>query len=82
MTSDKLQVGHFSKKVMKYCTIYEGRMFILARMLILSEYSNDKKTFYTIYEHHCLVRNYKRAGLCPTVNENISVSLTVLRKKE
>ena len=28
---------------------------ILENMLILSEYPNDKKTIYTIYEHRCLV---------------------------
>ena len=51
-------------------------MTILKRMLILSEYPNYKKTFYTIYEHHCLVQKYKRVGLCPMRNEDLSVSLT------
>ena len=37
-------------------------MIILARILILSEYPYDKKTFYTIYEHHCLVRKLKTRG--------------------
>ena len=32
-------------------------------MLILSEYYNDKKTFNTIYEHHCLVRKLNTRGV-------------------
>ena len=55
---------------------------VLAQMLILSEYPNDKKTFHMIYEHHCLVQNYKRGGLRPTWNKDKSVSLTVFREKE
>ena len=57
-------------------------MIILERMLILSEYTNDKKAFYMIYEHHCLIRNYKHVELCPTQNYDKSESLTVFRKKE
>ena len=30
-----------------------------------------------IYEHHYLVRNYKRVVLCPTQNDDKSVSLTI-----
>ena len=35
--------------------IDKGRLIILKRMLIISEYHKDKKTFYTIYDHHCLI---------------------------
>ena len=38
-------------------------MIILARMLIISEYPNNKKTFYTIYEHRCLVRKLQTRGV-------------------
>ena len=38
-------------------------MTILERMLILSEYPNNKNKFYTIYEHHCLVRKLKTRGV-------------------
>ena len=37
-------------------------MMVLARMLILSEYPNNKKTFYTIYEHRYLVRKLQMRG--------------------
>ena len=38
-------------------------MIILARMLILSEYPNNKKMFYTIYEHHRLIHNLQTRGV-------------------
>ena len=47
-------------------------------MIILFEYSNNKKTFYTIYEHHFLFANYEHVELCPTRNEDKSVSLTYI----
>ena len=37
-------------------------MIILERMLILYEYPNDKKTFYTIHEDHCLFRKLQTRG--------------------
>ena len=43
--------------------IDKGRMIILARMLIISEYPNDKNTFYTIYKHHCLVFKLQMRGV-------------------
>ena len=38
-------------------------MIILVRMLIIYEHPKDKKTFYTIYKHHCLVRKPKTRGV-------------------
>ena len=38
-------------------------MIILAQMLILSEYPYNKKMFYTIYEHHYLVRKLQMRGV-------------------
>ena len=35
----------------------------MARIIILSEYPNDKKTFYMIKEHHCLFRKLKTHGV-------------------
>ena len=34
-------------------------MIILAQILIISENPNNKKTFYTIYEHPCLIIKLK-----------------------
>ena len=57
-------------------------MIILAQMLILSEYPNNKKTYYIIYKHHCLVHKLQTCGLCPMRNKDKIVSLTVFRKEE
>ena len=51
-------------------------MIIRARMLILSEYPNNKRMFYTIYDHHYLIHKLQTRGLCPTRNKYKSVSLT------
>ena len=61
--------------------IDKGIIVIPGQMLILSEYPNNKNTFYKIYEHHCFVRKYKCVGLCPTQNKDKSVSLTVFRNE-
>ena len=52
-------------------------MIILARMLIISEYPNNKKTFIQFTSITALFANYKRMGLCPTQNKDKSVILTV-----
>ena len=61
--------------------IEKGIMIILAQMLIIFEYHNDKKTFYTIYEHHCLVHKIQTHGVMYHVERGKSVSLTVFRKE-
>ena len=38
-------------------------MIILAWMLIIYKYPNDKKMFYTIYNHYCLVRKLQTRGV-------------------
>ena len=50
-------------------------------MLIVSKYHNHKKTFYTICDDHCLVRQLQFLGLCPTQNKDNSESSTVSRNK-
>ena len=51
-------------------------------MLILSEYPNNKKTFYTIMNITDFLANYKHVGLCTTHNKDKSASSTVFRKKD
>ena len=56
-------------------------MIILSRMLVISGYPNDKKTFYTIYEHHCLVRKLQTRVVCPTQNEDESFKFNSIQKE-
>ena len=56
-------------------------MSIHAMMIILSEYPNDKRRFILFMSIIASFANYKRVGLCPTRNEDKSVSLTVFRQE-
>ena len=51
-------------------------MIILARMLILSEYPNDKRRFILFTSITDLLSNYQHMGLCPTWNKDKSATST------
>ena len=52
-------------------------MIILAWMLITSAYRKIKRHFIQFKSITALFANYKHVGLCPTWNEDKSVSLTL-----
>ena len=51
-------------------------MIILAWMIILSEYPNDKRLFILFTSITASFANYNHVGLCTTRNEDKSVILT------
>ena len=56
-------------------------MNILARMLIIYEYPNNKNMFYTIYEHHCLVRKLQTRGIMSHAEQGKECKFNIIQKE-
>ena len=57
-------------------------MIILERMLIIYEYPNYKKEFYTIYEHQCLVHYLRTRGIMLPVEQQYKCKFKSIHKEK